>query len=189
MVVCSTWVICWLFESTLIVGYGRHTLYRFESCHHTAVIYLSFHLLIMKLTEKQLECMRLGANKTLSFGCMALVSSKGSAEQHFYYIDEDLVFSDRNWVEDMCRDPRIRGIWWVDVDSKRAEIIDIIWHPITRWRLCYLYQWKQSTETIKIIFQINNMLYKQPIMYQQTILDRPEEIIDLVLSFLQSLWT
>lgn len=163
----------------------------------------------MQLNSLQLECQKLWADKSLSFGCIVLVWSNSQVdnfswwyhnqynvreEQYFYYIDEDLVFSNRNWVEDMCRDPRIRGIWSVDVDEQEAHILDIVWHPITYSRLCYLTMiwvenpYEECNWNNELWAELQKQFDNNPELYNQSILEWWDEINTLVRDFLLSIY-
>lgn len=75
-------------------------------------------------------------------------------------------------------------------DSQSYEYDDSlekVWHPITRWRLCYLQSIKNSKDTstryrLKDYFELTNQLY------DKTILDRPEDFCEnILLPFLESI--
>jgi hypothetical protein len=59
---------------------------------------------------------------------------------------------------------------------------------MTRGRLCYLYKEamkkKVDVRIINPLTNIEDFLDRNHITYQQTVLERPEELQDLVLSFL-----
>jgi len=140
------------------------------------------------MTDLQLECMRLWADKTLSFGCIL------KDQFRYYYVwAEDRVFC---YVSD-----------WMQAgytDDYRDE--QIIWHPITWWRLCYLrrklMEINKNITDIKTIAKevfskeervnkarmcIDSYFFGNPSLYNQTILERPEELQLLIKDFLISI--
>jgi hypothetical protein len=128
----------------------------------------------MKLTEKQLECMILGADKTLSFGCLVLPNDVEERERL------DWIETVENFQEAIWRQPA--EIETIEGNCYELNEFRIIWHPIRYWMLRYLAEInKVSLPWFDGIFEV------YPELYKQTILDRPEELVDLVLQFLKSL--
>ena len=140
----------------------------------------NFLFYFITMTDLQLEIMRLWADKTLGFGCMVEISDT-------YY---DAV---KNKETNIGRRLKIISnemiewdyivVWWII----KNKILNIIWHPITRWRLCYLQSIKNSKDTstryrLKDYFELTNWLY------DKTILDRPEDFCEnILLPFLESI--
>ncbi len=94
----------------------------------------------MKLTDLQLEIMRLWADKTLGFGCMVGISDT------YYDAQKNKETNIWNRVKTLSNDIiewDYIVIWW----TIKNKILQIIWHPITRWRLCYLRQTDKSENT------------------------------------------
>jgi len=83
------------------------------------------------MTDLQLEIMRLWADKTLGFGCMVGISDT------YYDAQKNKETNIWNRVKTLSNDIiewDYIVIWW----TIKNKILQIIWHPITRWRLCYL---------------------------------------------------
>lgn len=128
----------------------------------------------MQLTDLQLEIMKLWSSKELSFGC--IVEHKS---YWYWYVlwNESYKFLSKNWT-----------FSWFAVDK-------IIWHPITRWRLCYLRQTDKSEDTVvnwvkqKMEKWINLCwnFENNPELYNQNILTRNEDVLNLVRDFLLSI--
>lgn len=129
----------------------------------------------MQLTNLQLEIQKLWADKTLSFSCIIL-----SPEWNIYTVTSII-----NWYVFLKE-------WTLPFTIDKIEII---WHPITRWRLCYLRQTDKSEDTVvnwvkqKMEKWINLCwnFENNPELYNQTILERPEELQLLVRDFLLSI--
>lgn len=134
----------------------------------------------MKLTEKQLECMRLGTDNTLSFGCLVLSKDFEERECLDLWIETVEEFQEAIWR-------RPAKIETIESNYYGVNDVKIIWHPITRWRLCYLSRKYQNIWSMSNRHTVEYWLKQNIELYDKTILDRPEELIDLVLSFLQSL--
>ena len=140
----------------------------------------------MKLTDLQLECMRLWADKTLSMWCLVEISDtyydavknkETNIGRRLKIISNDIIEWDYIVV------------WWII----KNKILNIIWHPITRWRLCYLY-WsmpiQKRTEEVYEKFnamQLHFILPDNTELLNQSILERPEELQLLVRDFLLSI--
>ena len=116
----------------------------------------------MNLTPLQREIMQLWADKTLSFGCVVEISDT-------YYdakINKETNIWNRIkiiWNDIIEWDYIV--VWWII----KNKIIQILWHPITRWRLCYLQSTKNSTDTssryrLKEHFELQNWLYNKTIL-------------------------
>lgn len=132
------------------------------------------------MTELQLEIQNLWADKTMSFWCLIRQQSharKPVKELAYYWIDASW---DWQW--------KVSDSW----NIKESECITI-WHPITRWRLCYLY-WsmpiqKRTAEVYEKFnaMQLHFILPDNTKLLNQTILERPEETQLLVRDFLLSI--
>lgn len=141
----------------------------------------------MNLTPLQLECMKLWASKELSFGCLT------NNWQYIYLCKWD-TFPNAvmKLYEDNEEDLKFR--WPFPQTTQNNYSHDyIIWHPITRWRLCYLY-WsmpiqKRTAEVYEKFnaMQLHFILPDNTELYNQTILERTEEVNKLVLDFLLSI--
>lgn len=138
------------------------------------------------MTDLQLEIMRLWADKTLGFGCMVGISDT------YYDAQKNKETNIWNRVKTLSNDIiewDYIVIWW----TIKNKILQIIWHPITRWRLCYLY-WsmpiQKRTEEVYEKFnamQLHFILPDNTHLLNQTILERPEELQLLVRDFLLSI--
>jgi hypothetical protein len=139
------------------------------------------YIVFMELTEKQLECMRLGADKTLSLWC--IYKYKSREELSIIYPNEYERFDDKWNLWRTYKD------FWLYNNDDNDEMVssseyEIIWSPINWWRIMYLYR---TTDWVDYPLKIEKYIENNRLCFNQTILDRPEELIDLVLSFLQSL--
>jgi hypothetical protein len=138
----------------------------------------------MNIKDLQLECIKTWADKTLSFWCQLLRHTEDGLTQT-YYIIWPWTHSKR-WISSMpfgSMDLEFNE----DMISKSSwDWYEIIWHPITRSRLCYIQSTRNSKDTptrykLKELFEIKNSLYNQ------TILEWDEETINLVREFLLSI--
>lgn len=187
----------------------------------------------MQLTPLQLEIQQ-RADKTLSFGCLlknidctvwykpmeygTYITARPFAWTGcaIFWDNREVVVPNvgtadmQQWeltVHDIVYDITYRIEQWKEQKwdfNTWCKGIEIIWHPISRGRLCYLYfnlrnskekrnkfvLWKTNAEVVKIydnydwlsvFFQDNEMLYNK------TVLERPVELQSLVLSFLKTL--
>jgi hypothetical protein len=80
--------------------------------------------------------------------------------------------------------------WWIYYDNyldffDEWNIEKIIWHPMTRGRLCFLSE--THTEYVREWNSLRDYFMYNSILYQQTVLERPEELQDLVIEFLECL--
>ena len=136
----------------------------------------------MDLTPLQLECMKLWADMTLSFGCMLV---KKFDDWSFYYNIIARVEKEYNYDIDMYYSTN-----WYNIPIWEYEII---WHPLTRWRLCYLRtasrpdNEEQSIEKMKKWMILYSWFNDNPEFYQQNIVEWDEETIKLVKDFLISI--
>jgi hypothetical protein len=122
----------------------------------------------MQLTELQLEIQKLWADNTLSFGCIIEI----------WWEDVD-VCTWKCWETHIFwNNYRTIDIWWI---SK------IIWHPITYSRLCYLFQCNGNSNTDVLVNEIIEIFSMNPELYNQTILERNEEVLNSVRDFLLSI--
>lgn len=140
------------------------------------------------MTDLQLEIMRLWADKTLSFGCIVEISDTYYDAQK--YKETNIWNRVKTLSNDIIEWDYI-VIWW----TVKNKILQIIWHPITRWRLCYLNN-KINIANINIDLAIDisnkfnaieTKLNNNPSLYNKTILERPEETQLLVREFLLSI--
>lgn len=136
----------------------------------------------MQLSEKQLKVQQ-RADKTLSFGC---------------------IYRRWEWYETIYPDPNTwfdenGELWetWQDYglyeNSDNDYLVpkdmrEIIWHPMTRWRLCYLWL-KWLDKDIHNNARSNMMDYMENNIdiFQQTVIEWDEKFTDLVLAFLETL--
>ena len=131
----------------------------------------------MELTDLQLEIMKLWSDKTLSFGCVIL-----SPEWNIYTVTSII-----NWYVFVKE-----GTLPFTMDK-----IESIWHPITRWRLCYLRQTDRSEDTVvnwvkqKMEKWINlcRDFENNPELYNKDILTRPIQTQNKVKDFILSITT
>lgn len=80
-------------------------------------------------------------------------------------------------------------------DYNRFVNITSIWHPMTYWRLCFIRynkvlnyeQMLDAKKAIDLFYVLDEHFKSSPSMMQCTVLERPEELQELVLSFLESL--
>ena len=148
----------------------------------------NFLFYFITMTELQLEIMRLWADKTLGFGCMVEISDtyydavknkETNIGRRLKIISNDIIEWDYIVV------------WWII----KNKILNIIWHPITRWRLCYLRQTDKSEDTvvnwvkqkmekwINLCWNFENNLS----LYNKTILEWNEKTQNIVKDFLLSI--
>lgn len=126
------------------------------------------------LSKIKLQCMELWADITLSFWCCII--HKSHSRKHIKKLAYYWVDASWDWQR------KVSDSW----NIKESECITI-WHPITRWRLCYLQSTYNSTDTstryrLKDYFELQNSLY------DKSILERPEEFCqNILLPFLQSI--
>ena len=142
----------------------------------------------MELTDLQLECMRLWADKTLSMWCLVEISDtyydavknkETNIGRRLKIISNDIIEWDYIVV------------WWII----KNKILNIIWHPITYSRLCYLRQTDKSEDTVvnwvkqKMEKWINLCwnFENNPSLYNKTILEWDEKTLLLVRDFLLSI--
>lgn len=125
----------------------------------------------MKLTDLQLECMKLWADKTLSFGCIVI---------RWENIEWTIVTNSWWWHFSIKFDDTTSSV------RRNSSMDKIIWHPITRWRLCYL----QATQkyNYKTRLTLDKNFFVNPALYNQTILEWNEETLLLILQFLKSIY-
>ena len=126
------------------------------------------------MTDLQLKLMD-RADKTKSFWC--LINTKF------------------DWVCTICDDKnylwmKLYGWMWViwilpNIDN---QITDIIWHPITYWRLCFLSETSpKETNIISAYIRMSLKFREYPDMIQKTCIEWNDEINNLVLDFLLTL--
>lgn len=130
----------------------------------------------MGLTPLQLECQKLWADKSLSFGCMILMQDD----------DYDLCIWRITWLHNWLDYVFTTDIWVI------WEAIENYWHPIRYDRLCYLYLnsvkiWKISSLSVWRFISVQENLESNIELYNQSILERPEELQLLVRDFLLSI--
>ena len=161
----------------------------------------------MQLTEKALRCQELGADKTLSFGCMISYTYKSKK-----YI-ECIVWQDYEYTDSLslmrkywCNADSLR-IWNLKTDQNTMvassehfdkykdlreytyKIDNIIWHPLNRWRLWYLHRSNHDRKEWNAFDKMLNAFNKDVDLFQKTIIDRQhnDELMDLIEAFLLSL--
>ena len=140
----------------------------------------------MELTELQLEIQKLWADKTLSYGCIVKSKTDQSIYEYNTYFPEDIIIRVDEYqvftINDLLDWDVIRTIEEFD------DIYKTIWHPITRWRLCYINsKIKTSPEKRKMRDEITYNFKLNPELYNKSILERPEELQLLVRDFLLSI--
>ena len=135
----------------------------------------------MQLSELQKQIMQLWADKSLSFGCICEFVTKQYYDKYIviyqWVAGKQKVFAEINSLE-----KDINCFYDPDWDY------EIIWHPITYSRLCYLY-WSQKNENLltREWIACNNKFTYNPEYIKQSILERPEELQLLVRDFLLSI--
>ena len=125
----------------------------------------------MQLTQLQLDIMK-WSDKSLTFWCILWCDNV-----YKRYIRTD------DWWHHTCVDFD-DVIWWFYWFNEP----EIIWHPMSRGRLCYLWL-LQTCEKWSIQEDIYHYFIGNEDLYQQTVLERDEETCKLVLSFLNTLWS
>lgn len=144
----------------------------------------------MQLTDKQLKIME-RADKTLSFGCIVQPSFTTRRVKiakilaHFWggdYRVIERIDTSKN-AEEYEND-----FWHCEFHDYENWSFYIIWHAMNRWRLCYL-RWINNTNVRSNSDERKFMMMSMatPEYLQQTVLDRPEELQDKVIAFLESL--
>lgn len=143
----------------------------------------------MKLTDKQLKIME-WSDKTLSFGCIILQCNRHSRitavqdEEDYFFLQTEM---DGNELYGSDDDGYL--LWWYkNLWFETCESLDdIIWHPMTRGRLCYLYDESgENIVSLGILAEIRVKLKKEKDTHK-TVLERSEEVQDLVIAFLETL--
>lgn len=172
---------------------------------------------LMKLTDLQLEIQKLWADKSLSLGslfhdkkyglCMITkyVRTGSSSSEWYDWVSckWKLVFSDyREWeLRFVILRTRENLVMRVDEkieminDENIKDTFEIIWHPITRWRLCYLRQTNKSDDTIvdwvkqkmEKWISLSFAFEDNPELYQKSILEWDEQTQNKVRDFLLSI--
>lgn len=137
------------------------------------------------LSKIKLQCMELWADKTMSFWCIVNRISNGRSDK-IYYILEPTPFGKLHLSSIPFWSMMIE-VSEDDISKSSWDKYIPLWHPITRWRLCYLQSTYNSTDTstrsrVRDYFELQNSLY------DKSILERPEEFCEnILLPFLQSI--
>ncbi len=141
----------------------------------------------MQLTPLQLECLKLWADKSLSFGC--LVRDKAT-EIIWTVYNMNTLKSNEHLI--LCaRYKALSNKWWY-TDTRTfvttSWLMEILWKPVDYSRLCYL-RFKQpiSEEQNKLRLKIEYSFIENNELYNQTNLEYPEELQLLVRDFLLSI--
>lgn len=136
------------------------------------VLFLYYY--IMQLTELQKQIMQLWADKSLSFGCIVY-----SKEYMRYLRTDPWEFL---WEVATCLkfDDKICWVAWFKTNNDFT-----IWHPITYSRLCYLY--RSQKRKSKIFMDLTDKFIDNPELYNQSILEWSDEVLNLVRDFLLSI--
>lgn len=132
------------------------------------------------LSPTKIKCMELWADKMLSKWCMFKAKNKNNDNYNCVMLNNEYFWNEYDDI--------IESIILEKSNNKSLfKIKKVIWHPITRWRLCYLQSIKNSKDTstryrLKDYFELTNRLY------DKTILDRPEDFCEnILLPFLESI--
>jgi len=141
----------------------------------------------MKLSELQLECQRLGADKTLSFGC--IVETRPCTL--FWWCLSRWVLCLYQWW-DIGVLFQNKYIYETTIQKEKSIVNDkffsvIIWHPIDRWRLCYLSKTSTREDFMEERYILAFLFKNNPELYQWNILTRPDEVLNEVRNFLLSI--
>lgn len=155
----------------------------------------------MQLTELQLECQRLGAYKNLSLGCIFADKYHRDNSDSLQYNTIIYLWDKYEWVifiyytQDFMPSYIVSKaehvILWERKRYRREGVnewdfrYEIIWHPITYSRLCYLYRSQQNKK--KKFIELSDIFLDSPILLNQTILERDEETCKVVRDFLLSI--
>ncbi len=144
--------------------------------------------IIMQLTPLQLEIQQ-WSDKTLSFGCVINTHHKRKPR----------TWSNKQYTQDIYVSRSTKSYFyyscpidWPYIGKPRykSDTIEVIWHLMGYWRLCYLFEqrqhyvdmsWEDARANVSNYFQDNFLVY------QQTVLERPVELQELVLKFLLTL--
>lgn len=160
----------------------------------------------MNLTPMQVEIMK-RADKTLSFGCL-ICSERFDWVHLSVYISEDKAYKDLCSI--MTYFDNYATSW-----CNKENIVEIIWHPMNWGRLCYIEKQSQfenvwlvnlfsqteqlqtgvwhkrvseiGKETQKARDKVFMYFHTRMDTFQQTVLERPVELQQLVLDFLLTL--
>lgn len=135
----------------------------------------------MQLTEKAIRCQELGADMILH--------TWNILQSYYDWTYHTLVKGERK--KNNC----IYQVWVQNHsdytnDEDMLDSYKIIWHPLNRWRLCYLYMISNKTHRQTLFFDdLWNIFDKNHMLYNQTILDRQhnDELMDAIEEFLFSL--
>lgn len=150
----------------------------------------------MQLTDLQLEIQKLWADKSVSFGC--IIKRKWDDpricvwQSAGYWFDLYQEYS----IPPIKECQRIWYIdWYYDDENNHTDEYEILGHPITRWRLCYLNN-KINIANINIDLAIDisnkfnaieTKMNNNPSLYNQDILEWDEKTLTLVRDFLLSI--
>lgn len=131
----------------------------------------------MKLTPLQLEIQQ-QADKTESFWCIIELNSL------IYRLDTryEIYTYRETWEKYIHQE----GQWMMH--ETRCKEYNIVWHPMNWGRLCYLAETCQNKSDVNASLQMQFVFRKQYTeCMQQTVLERPVELQQLVLDFLLTL--
>lgn len=128
----------------------------------------------MQLTTLQLECLKLWADKSLSFGC--LVKSKATGTRYRLISKNDIYLFVLSWEHR----------WEIPIT---IDEVDILWQPFDYGRLCYLSEIasQKGNDHLMWYMKIAMKLRDNPELIHQSILEWGDEINALVRDFLLSI--
>ena len=129
----------------------------------------------MQLTPLQLEIQQ-RADKTLSFGCIVQVANCAWRKEEW----------DMYWWHHLMRvgNEKREETSFLEWIITTKEVIESYWHPMNWGRLySFLYSHNCALEFVTL-----EQEFKKYNAYQQTVLERPVELQELVLAFLNTLW-
>lgn len=160
----------------------------------------------MELTDLQKQIMQLWADKSLSFGCLIVDKNHRSNSdelllmQVVWYSESNLQWypdllyrqspyahytQERNWINHILNERMDYRFKNENTGELRYEIL---WHPITYSRLCYLMEISRTAKKHRDMFRnILQTFNSNTKLYNQSILERPEELQLLVRDFLLSI--
>lgn len=135
----------------------------------------------MQLTEKQLKIQEF-ADKTLSFGCIVLHNTgdfyNKYSWQFYTFIEKTDELLNSHSKKEFYKLKSVK----IPIDS---EMLQIIWHPMTYSRLLYFMTIYKDCDLLTD--HIVEYVLKNPNVLNETVLERPEYLLDRVIDFLDTL--
>lgn len=117
------------------------------------------------MLDKELDKLR---DKTLSFWCLLNVSFYDNEEHKYLWKYISCVLNNNRFaVVDELIDYK-NSLYWLWEFTKEDEWIEIIWHPLTRWRIDHL------DDNIENIDSYNICRYIWAILRESHLLDKSE---------------